>query len=184
MPATRGIERLFVALPVPAVVADQLAVLRPAPAAGIRLAMPADLHVTLHFLGNGQAGPVLDALGTVRAACFDLRLSAPGSFALAGGRTILFCGVEPSPALTGLRRDVGDVLAPLGFRPERRPWVPHITLARLGHRVLPGIVDAFLGQRAPFGGTGFAADRFALYASRASEQGPRYRVIRAFALAD
>jgi 2'-5' RNA ligase len=82
-----GIDRLFVAVPVPADLAGELARLQPPAAAGVRLSQAADMHVTLHFLGNTQADPVRQALAGVRAtARFSSGAAAVPAAHYAGAR--------------------------------------------------------------------------------------------------
>jgi 2'-5' RNA ligase len=87
------------------------------------------LHLTLHFLGDVDAGalaPLVDALGTVRAApgrvvLHRLRLW-PGGIAVAEGRA--------DASLAGLHGRLGEAIARAGLAVQTRPWKPHVTLAR------------------------------------------------------
>lgn len=172
--------RLFVALPLPAGVAQAVAALRPRRAAGVRPVRRADLHITLHFLGDASAAAVEAALATVEADRFACRLGETGHFALRGGRRVLWVGIEAPPALQALHDAVGRALAPTGFEPERRRYRPHITLARLAPEAPARVVAAFEAGRAP--GRIFDCECFALYSSRTEASGARYRVIRTFPL--
>jgi 2'-5' RNA ligase len=173
---------LFVALPVPATIAGQLTALQPSPCAGQGWLLPADMHVTLHFLGHAQAEPVSRALERVLAPAFTVELRAPGSFMLRGGRRILWIGVEPSAPLTDLHRQIGSHLASLGFSQESRPYVPHITLARLSARQAIDILPEFSRQALPPDAGRFRCEKFALYASLSTPDGARYRVLRCYPL--
>jgi len=177
-----GIERLFVALPVPARTARSLLALQPNSRPGIRLTCIDDLHVTLHFLGNGQVEPVRRVLESVHAEAFAVTLSDLGTFALRGGRRILWVGVEPSTPLSELKRLVGVALERLGFEPEQRPYVPHITLARLAPAAESDIRIEFLSQSLPAAAGNFDCEEFALYASESTPAGPRYRIIESYEL--
>jgi 2'-5' RNA ligase len=178
----RGISRLFVAIPVPAATVRALVARQPAPGRDVRLVASDAMHVTLHFLGNGHAGPVRDALRAIEARAFTARAAAPGQFSLPGGRRILWIGIEPTEPLIELHRQVGHSLEPLGFAPERRRYVPHITLARLGPRAAPEIAAAFEHIETRDAVPDFVCDRFALYASETAQDGPRYRILEAFGL--
>lgn len=104
---------------------------RALPSYGGRDVHPQDLHLTLFFLGEIDAGQRVCAEAAaqgVRAAPFMLTLDHIGSFPRAG---ILWCGADASPQpLLMLVRSLGEGLRRCGFRPERRPYVPHATLAR------------------------------------------------------
>jgi 2'-5' RNA ligase len=175
-------ERLFVALPLPAAVADVLTALQPPVAAGVRPTEAVDLHITLHFLGPVDLDPVHQALGTIEASAFTLRLGAAGHFALPGGRTILWLGVEPTAPLIALHAAVGEALAGTGFRPEERPYVPHLTLARLGPTAAGGLAESFERQAPPAAASEIACEGFAMFARRPAPAGTRYRLLRSYPL--
>jgi 2'-5' RNA ligase len=174
--------RLFVALPLPEDIAGALAELRPPAGRAVRPAETTDLHVTLHFLGQGDAGAVSQALGTVRAEAFSVKFGDLGRFSQRGGRTILYLDVERSAALLALHAAVAHALGTLGFEPETRAYAPHLTLARLGRGAQAALIEAFLEQQLPVRAREFRCERFALYASEAMAAGGRYRVIDSFAL--
>lgn len=176
-------QRLFVGLPVPLTIAGTLATLQPAAAAGTRPTPVEDLHVTLHFLGPMNASRVRAALAAVDAAAFTLRLGATGHFELRGGRRILFVAVDPVDGLLRLHAAVAEALATTGFTPEARPFVPHITLARLGPDARDEVVGAFAGEAVPDPAREFTCDRLVLFASDTASAGPRYRWLQAWPLA-
>jgi len=173
-------ERLFVAVPVPEAVSGQLVALQPAVGTDVRLSAPPDMHVTLHFLGPMDPAAVAAALDRVRVPAFALAPGPLGSFALPGGRHVLWFGIALSAPLQALHSATAEALATLPFSAETRPWVPHITIARLGPRASAGLVTAFLQQPAPV--TGFECRSFALYASDPDAGGPRYRQLASWPL--
>lgn len=113
---------------------------------------PADLHVTLHFLGEMpparvEAVRLAAAETAARAAPFALSLAGPGTFGPPEAPRVLWCGVadpagraarsgwtpHPVPeALARLHADLGARLSASGFTLEARPFRPHVTLARGG----------------------------------------------------
>lgn len=87
-------------------------------------------HLTLVFLGEtDRAEDAAAALERVEASPFPLRSAPPGVFPRKGG-DIWWLGVEPSPELLLVQRQLERALAEAGFPVERRPYRPHITLAR------------------------------------------------------
>lgn len=104
---------------------------------GLRLVRPEGMHLTLKFLGDIDASRVpriADALVTASArhAPFRLTLADPGFFPNADRARVLWIGVggELRPLLD-LQRDVDETLATLGFAAEKRPFNPHLTIARM-----------------------------------------------------
>lgn len=92
---------------------------------------PEDLHITLVFLGDLDAHRrtcAEEAAGRVRAVPFTLTLNRIGCFPRA---RVLWCGASERPQpLLNLLHSLNDGLLDCGFRLERRPFEPHVTLAR------------------------------------------------------
>jgi 2'-5' RNA ligase len=173
---------LFVAVPVPESMAGQLAKLLPYVGEGVRAIVATDFHVTLHFLGSREISGVSSALQTVEAASFSIRLTRPGVFRLRNRKTILMVGVEPVAGLIDLHRQTATALETVGFVPERRPYVPHITLARLSPKARRGLVDTFCAASLPPGSDEFSCGQFALYASETAPDGACYRILEHWSL--
>lgn len=141
-------------------------------AAGGRAVPPANLHVTLAFLGAVPVGRVADAVaaghgvpvaeGSVR---FD-RLAAWGR----AGPLVLEPGELPA-GLEELHAALANRLDAAGFALESRPFSPHITLARK----LAGRPSA---RRA--GPVDWRYADFALVASATDPEGSRYTVLERF----
>ena len=111
--------------------------LRAADLTGVRLVDPDGVHLTLKFLGNVDRTRVsvltdeLDAIGE-GAAPFALHLSGVGAFPTPRSPRVLWAGVSGDiDSLTALARGIDDACSTLGFSRERRPFSPHLTLARL-----------------------------------------------------
>jgi len=144
------------------------------PSHGGRLADPGDLHVTLIFLGELDLDRRIcaeRAAGRVRAGPFRLTLDRFGCFPRA---RVLWCGASKCPQpLLGLVRSLSGSLLDCGFRPERRPFVPHVTLARKA-RALPA-------QELP-SPIVWSVSSFSLALALPGER-PRYRVLCEWPLA-
>nr|AYM53416.1 2'-5' RNA ligase [Melittangium lichenicola] len=113
---------------------------------------PANLHLTLSFLGDvdeERAVRVREALEAVgpRHAPLVLSIQGGGGFGAPEHPRVLWAGVGGDTAALGaLQADVAERLRPLGFEPEHREYVAHLTLARArqprGDRELAGCVQA------------------------------------------
>ena len=101
-----------------------------------RLIRPEKLHLTLKFLGDmseDELGRVPQALRPLREGRepFEVSTSGFGAFPSQKRARILWAGVgEGSEPLRALARSVEDLLEPVGFGREGRPYVPHLTLGR------------------------------------------------------
>jgi 2'-5' RNA ligase len=197
-PAGRDAEvRLFVALALPPDIRDAVADwsdralrgLRRAgpsgPAADLRPGDPASLHVTLCFLGRRarDAVPVIAELCRASAPGPPVALMLTGPVWLPPGRPrVLALGLESDPdELTPLQARLAGALAARGlFEPEDRPFLPHVTVARVRHGArIRGTRELKLPRPA---GLVETADNVVLYRSHLSSRGGRYEALETIAL--
>ncbi len=142
----------------------------------------ANLHLTLSFLGEVDAGrlpAVEQALGEVGPAHgpLVLTLGGGGGFGAPTHPRVLWAGVGgDTRALGALQAHVAGVLKPLGFEPEHRDYVAHLTLARSreawGDRDLATCVPARQTAR----GGEARVERLVLFESRGGQYLPRREV--------
>jgi RNA 2',3'-cyclic 3'-phosphodiesterase len=175
--------RLFVALDLPEDVREALAAWGRAVAAPdgaerrLRL-VPADaLHVTLCFLGwrdEGQAEEIATlALGAVSegAPAPDLAVGAGVWLPPRRPRVLAVDLADEDGALAGLQARVSDALAArVAFVPEKRPFRPHVTVARVPRGVRAGGRE----EPAPPAPLRFPGAAVTLYRSRLSGAGAQY----------
>lgn len=128
------------------------------------------LHMTLLFLGRRseqERACFCQAASKVRCQPFEIHMNYLGVWPRAG---IQWLGTSQVPGvLSGLVGSLTAVLEPCGFEAEKRPFVPHITLARK--------------VRHPKVKTGMEAIRwpvrdFVLVESAVVEGGARYEVLQ------
>lgn len=132
--------RSFIALEMPPQVKDFAAglirELKPT-GADVKWVEPANLHLTLKFLGEVDPGATADIITAVERACAGrppLELAAQGCGAFPGPRApkVVWLGlVGGTDPLAGLARAIEAALAPLGFEAEKRAFKPHLTLGRV-----------------------------------------------------
>jgi 2'-5' RNA ligase len=176
------LPRLFVAVGLPAAAAAELAVIQPPRVAGVRLAEPGQMHLTLHFLGPANVERTAAALRAVEAPAFPLEVEGVGQFPSAGGVVTLWAGVRQSAALLGLHAAVAAALAIEGFQPEDRRYKPHITLARCEQGVPASVVAEFLDRYRAFALPGHPITEFGLYSTAFVGDAPVYRREHSFPL--
>lgn len=181
--------RLFVALDLPDEIRDELArwrgaVLRDVP--GLRPVSPQSLHVTLCFLGWRPVDDVADIARACATAVAAARADWPplaiarGLWLPARRPRVLAVELEDRGAETqALQARLSDALEAGGwFTREKRPFLPHVTVARVrrGVRVQPS-------QLPPAPSTGFAPAAVTLYRSRLEPGGASYEVLSQVPLA-
>lgn len=107
----------------------------------VRWARIEGIHLTLQFLGNVAQSDLLQieaALTQVgqRHAPFTFTVGGVGCFPNLRKPRVIWIGVqEETGALATLQRDVEKSLVPLGFKPEKRAFHPHLTLGRIRREV-------------------------------------------------
>ena len=98
---------------------------------------PANLHLTLYFLGNQHDARLEDALASVEEAAaasvpFEVGLHGLGAFPGLERPRIFWVGVaEGALAARALQARLVAGLVARGFAPESRPWHPHLTIGRV-----------------------------------------------------
>jgi 2'-5' RNA ligase len=169
--------RLFVAIPLPEMLCDRLAQMRGG-LENARWVPPENMHLTLRFVGelDGREAADVDAeLNTIAAPTFEIELAGLNTFGNGKKVNSLYVGVEAPEPLTRLQTKVEKSIQRAGQPPEGRKFRPHVTLARFkGH---PGPkFGTFLHQHSLFRSGPVHVDRFCLYSSKLTQNGPIYRV--------
>ncbi len=96
---------------------------------------PAEVHLTLRFLGeipDEAAGPMAEAVAQAVGGMkpFLLKTTGYGGFPYPDRVRIAWIGMEPFTPLLALRDTLDRALAPFDIRWEEKPFVPHLTLGR------------------------------------------------------
>jgi len=173
-------HRLFVAVRPPPLVRDRLAdTMEGVP--GARWQDDEQLHLTIRFIGDvdrPQAEDVAAVLAAVTAPAPIVALAGVGRFEKRGRADTLWAGVAPTDALAALHRKVDQALVRTGLEPERRAYLPHITLARLARRDGHGsALDRWSADHAALASPPFALDHLILYESHIGRDGARYEPV-------
>jgi 2'-5' RNA ligase len=178
--------RLFVALELPEDVREAIVEWRRRAVGnvrGLRLVAPESLHVTLCFLG----WRFVSEIDAIVAACAGVP-SQPGPRLLVADAIWLpprRPGVlavkldDVDGALGGVQRAFSDALESAGFyTPEKRPFLPHVTVGRVRRGARIRAVDLPAPRRIGFDGASVA-----LFRSRPMTGGSRYEALLEVALA-
>lgn len=178
--------RLFLALALPDALRAALAELQSPAARGVAWAAPAQLHLTLRFIGEVAAErlPELEAsLASVSVAAFILPLAGVGAFPPRGQPQVLWAGVgHAHPHLFQLRQQIDDRLLALGLDADLKTFHPHTTLARLHRDASPGFAAEWLRRHREWDAPPFRVASFGLYASELRPTGTVHTLVRAYPL--
>lgn len=175
--------RAFVAVELPGALREEVGrftgELRSA-GADVKWVDPANLHLTLKFLGGVPEEKVPSLTEALQRACagvspFTLTLEGIGAFPRTTSPRVIWVGVhegkEPLAALAG---GVEGECSRLGFPAEERPFSAHLTIGRT--RSPQGIARLIKKlQVAEFrGGAPTRVERLVLFQSALSAHGPTY----------
>ena len=188
-------QRLFIAVELPpdalAALSQLIHGLRASALHGISLVAAKNIHLTLKFLGNVNADQIpgltstLDGLDS-KATSFTLELGDVGGFPNLKRTRILLVGlagdIKPLEKLVSL---VEDACESIGFAREKRPFSPHLTVARMRDSASPEdrrkAGDA-LASLAWNSGLPVPIEAFKLIKSTLTPQGPIYETLHTVTL--
>lgn len=175
--------RLFVAIRPPRAVREHL-IAAMGGISGARWQSDDQLHLTLRFIGDvdrRQSEDIHAALGAVYQPALEIALSGVGFFDQRGRPGAVWAGVTPHEPLEKLHNKVDQALVRAGLEPERRAYLPHITLARLNRS--SGPIGGFLEQAGDLASPLFTIDRFALFESDLTAERAVYSILADYPLA-
>jgi 2'-5' RNA ligase len=149
---------------------------------------PDRAHLTLVFLGHhpeDRLSALSAALSEVfaRYPAMPLRLHGGGTFPQGRPARVAWVGIKGPPELPPMQHDLADAAASLlEWEPEKRPYHPHVTLARCSPTWPRQLVERFHSEAQGAWGEEFLASEGVLYRSRLSPRGARYEALARFPL--
>lgn len=178
--------RLFIAIPLPEAVHDELRRvqerLRQAQA-DVKWVQPEQIHVTLKFLGEVDAGmvpPIQHALDRVarQAWPFVMQCAGLGGFPHLKAPRVIWVGLEPGrDEVTQVARRLEEAVSALGFPKEDRMFSAHLTLGRVRSPANRSRL-ARLIETEPFASvTPVTVDQVTLFQSTLAPSGSLYAVV-------
>jgi RNA 2',3'-cyclic 3'-phosphodiesterase len=153
---------------------------RSCPGLAARWVSPANLHLTLVFIGevaDSDRPAVSTALEPAFSVpAFDLRVSGFGAFPASGPLRVIWMGIpEGARELSLLHDEVDGRLVRLGRAGEARPYSPHLTVARVKDaRGVTARAARDAVRMAIAGGGSTRVEAITLFRSRLSRDGSVY----------
>jgi 2'-5' RNA ligase len=177
--------RLFIGIKLDPVISRRIEALQAGLRVGggdVKWVAPANLHLTLHFLGETSSA----ALGVIQEAMdrgvgafqpFVMRLQGIGAFPYLNRPRVVWVGVTSAvPTLKVLHRALGEHLVLPGFIPEPK-FTPHITLGRVRSQKNLGALIPMLTKYADIDAGEQKVTEIVLVASQLTRSGPIYQVV-------
>lgn len=157
---------------------------------GVKWVEPENLHWTLQFLGDiddVEMAQVCRRVVKVVSEHEPFVLHSTGISAFPSPerpKTLYLAAGEGSDDFIALQSDIEESLSDLGFRGERRRFVPHLTLGRVqrGASLRAVLVDR-LKKLSELETGAMPVDEVIVYASRLQREGPGYHVLATAPLA-
>jgi 2'-5' RNA ligase len=146
----------------------------------------ANVHVTLKFLGEIYERTVPEIEAVMRSAAqgvapSDVRLIDVGVFPNERSPRVVWVGMDGTGPLMEMAAALEEGCEPLGFPRERRPFSPHLTLARVREGFRPDLGE-FLKKHHGQDFGSFKVERIKLKKSVLTPAGPIYSDILAVEL--
>jgi 2'-5' RNA ligase len=94
-----------------------------------------DYHITLMFLGDAPFSKIQEVKTEMKRIAnkhhaFPLQLKGLGTFGKNESPRIFWSGLDVPKELIEMQRDIFDACVDVGFNLDKRPYHPHMTLAR------------------------------------------------------
>jgi RNA 2',3'-cyclic 3'-phosphodiesterase len=145
---------------------------------------PERMHLTLRFLGEipesdvARVGSLLEE-HSAPLRPFALSVANAGVFPNSRQPRVVWAGVGPlDGGLRELQRIAEDGARATGLKPERRPFRPHLTLARIRGEAHAHELMTLVARERSFDGGSFSVASVSLFSSELTPSGPVYRRLR------
>ena len=158
--------------------------------AEVRWTIPEKIHLTLKFFGNIEESRIDPIFKSIEEPVrntppFSLKVRGVGAFPHLKNPRVIWIGlVDEREVLASLQKQIETCLEKIGFRPEDRPFRPHLTLGRMkssrGKEELAGRMERYREEE--FGG--FEVEKVILFKSDLRPTGPIYTPLRELRLGE
>lgn len=150
---------------------------------------PLNMHLTLKFFGDTPAAEEADIIDALKPVTdyintFTFNIAGCGFFGSPGMPRVVWAGIRETKGLEKLYQQVNHQLAPLGYEPDKKNFVPHLTLGRIKNLQNRGEFQHLLKKHKNDHIGVQKVDRFYLYQSKLHPQGPVYHILKEYVLQD
>jgi 2'-5' RNA ligase len=148
----------------------------------LKVVDPTLIHVTLKFLGDTDESKVKDIGDAMRKATegitpFEVRLTGAGAFPSENRIRVVWVGMNDTLPMGMMASRLDEDLADLGIERERRPFAPHLTVARARSEAPSPAVRQVIENNLHLDFGVFRVDRIRLKKSILTRCGPQYSTV-------
>lgn len=178
--------RLFTAIDLPSDILDRLErlLIGLRPEAMIKWSPLDNLHITTKFIGDWPDVRLEELKSALRSVPsphpFDISLQDIDFFPDAKSPRVCCIGILETPELTNLAKQTDVALGELGVAAESKPYVPHLTLARIKYPVPLNLLKRKIEQISPIRLGSFTVKDFSLVRSDPGSNSSIYRKMATF----
>lgn len=141
-----------------------------------------NFHLTLRYFGPLQdhiVTEIEERLKPLFFVSFPLVLNGISHNHSKGNRGVLRIGVEETPHLLSLKKEIDDILRDLQLPPEERPFHPHISLGKF-EKLNPQKLGDYLAAYGEYRSDPFEVDRCLLVSSHQTPKHHFYKAVSEF----
>lgn len=150
-----------------------------------RLIPPSNLHITLKFLGQISQDQIQQLIAVVRETGSEftppaMKFSGGGVFPTVTRARILWIGLTPGTSLKTVVESIESGCEKLGLPRERKPFHPHVTLARVARPVGQQdqlLIRDWIESLNQAGEFSYQIKNISIYDSDLSQKSPVYREV-------
>lgn len=148
----------------------------------LKVVDPSQIHITLKFLGDTEESVVPKIReAMVRAAegipPFDLKVQGSSAFPSKSRIRVIWVGLNDSLPLGTMAGRLDESLSALGFEREKRPFAPHLTVARTKVEAPSPVVRQIIDNHSQSDFGSQRIDRILLKKSVLTRCGPQYSTV-------
>jgi 2'-5' RNA ligase len=152
--------------------------------ADLKLVEPANIHITVRFLGAitpEQVDKIYEAIKNVKFSPFTIRLNGLGVFPTLNYPRVVWAGItDGATELKSIFEQLEPQIHDLGFAPDPNGFSPHLTIARVRSGAnKQRLVDLVQRQQDYEFGV-IKADCLRLKKSQLSPKGPTYTTLKEY----
>jgi len=157
--------------------------------ANLKLIEPENLHITLKFLGDTQDTQI-QKIHNVLETCvqdilpFTIHLRGLGVFPNNNYMKVIWTGIQDDNQLSLISKSLNQLMKPLGFKTEKRPFQPHFTLARVRTAKNKAALQNFILNYADDDFGNFTVNTIEIKKSQLTSSGPIYTTVTSVILKD
>ncbi len=150
--------------------------------ANLKLVKPQNIHLTVRFLGNifpSMVDHVYEQMKQLSFSPFEIELRGLGAFPKLTYPRVVWAGIRKgADKLTNVFEQLEPRLRGLGFKPDRKGFSPHLTIARMRSGRNKAQLIKVIRELEDYEFGAVKAEVFRLKKSDLTSKGPIYTTLR------